>query len=73
MKFQYSIYCLYPLSLMIPYDFIVIDLDMYISDVSLKELIKTYFNHHMIQSSILHLRTTCSSYAHYQNLSLKDF
>ena len=73
MKFQYSIYYLYPLSLMIPYDFMVIDSDMYISDLSLKQLLKTYFHHHVIQSSILHLRTTLSSYTHYQNLSLKYF
>ena len=73
MKLKYSLYCSYPLSLMIPYAFMVIDLDMYISDLSLKQLLKTYFNHHVIQSSILHLRTTRSSYTHYQNLSLKDF
>ena len=72
MKFQYSLYYFYPLALMIPYDFMVIDSDMYILDLSLKQLLKTYFHHHVIQSSILHLRTTRSSYTHYHNLSLKD-
>ena len=71
MKFQYCAYCFYPLALMIPYDFMVIDLDMYILDVALKQLPKNYFSHQVIQSSILHLRTTRSSCTRYQNLSLK--
>ena len=48
MKLKYSLYYSYPLSLMIPYAFMVIDSDMYISDLSLKHFLKTYFNHHVI-------------------------
>ena len=73
MKLKYSLYYWYPLYLMIPYDFMAFDSDMHISNLSLKQFLKTYFNHHVLQSSILYLRTTSSSCTHYQNLSLKDF
>ena len=73
MKLKCSLYHSYPLCSMIPYDSMVFDSDMHISNLSLKQLHKAYFNHDVLQSSILHLRTTSSSCTHYQNLSLKEF
>ena len=72
MKLNCSLYHPYPLSLMIPYDFVLFDLDMHIYDLSLEQLLKTYSNHHFFLNSILHLWTTSSSQTHYQNLSLKN-
>ena len=73
MKLKCSLYHPYPLSLMIPYDFVLFDLDMHIYDLSLEQLLKTYSSHRVLQNSILDLWTTSSSYTHYQSLSLNNF
>ena len=53
--------------------YVVFDSYMHIPDLSLEQLLKTYFDHHDFQRSIQHLWTTSSSQTHYQYFSLKQF